>query len=165
MSTTQSTMPTIGTRIDSVIAKIGSLPLTYQAFVIVCCLFAFIVLNTNPTNPVFTSNDAQYRLDKLAATTDLKKKPTASSSSSKPQPKWHILKMLNIVSVIGLLTSFCWFASNASNYLNDSEALLKFMVVWGLFLCYFFGFFGISFVDAEELEKHRSVGNGGRSAG
>jgi len=40
---------------------------------------------------------------------------------------------------------------NASLYLNDSTSLLQFLSIWSIFLCYFFGFFGISFVNLDDL--------------
>lgn len=145
-------MPTIGMRIDSVIATIDSIPHTYQAFVIVSSLFALVLLNSSPTNPILASSNTDYQLKNLTDPV-VKEKKSTPGFESEPQPKWHILKTLNVLAVIGLLASFGWFASNASTYLNDSNALLQFMAIWSAFLCYFFGFFGMSFIDADELER------------
>ena len=139
-------------RIDSVIATIDSIPHTYQAFVIVSSLFALVLLNSSPTNPILASSNTDYQLKNLTDPV-VKEKKSTSGFESEPQPKWHILKTLNVLAVIGLLASFGWFASNASTYLNDSNALLQFMAIWSAFLCYFFGFFGMSFIDADELER------------
>lgn len=68
-----------------------------------------------------------------------------------PEPKWHVLKILNFAAVISFVTSILYFASDLPTYLNDSSTLLKFIAGWSFFLCYFIGFFGISFVDADEL--------------
>lgn len=70
---------------------------------------------------------------------------------SGPQPKWFVLKWLNYVAVGAFLMSVAHFSWNAQTYLQDSGSLLRFLVGWSLFLCYFFGFFGISFVDTDEL--------------
>ena len=158
---------TIGMKIDSVIATIDAIPYTYQAFVIVCCVFAFLVLNSNQPTSSTTDRTMNAKNNAIKQHDDpmknVTKRSLSSSTPSKPtdevpQPKWHILKLLNIVSVIGLLTSFFWFASNASTYLNnDNNVLFKFMALWSTFLCYFFGFFGISFIDDDELERGSQV--------
>jgi len=72
-------------------------------------------------------------------------------NKDQPEPKWHVLKILNFAAVISFVTSILYFASDLPTYLNDSSTLLKFMAGWSVFLCYFIGFFGISFVDADEL--------------
>ena len=45
------------------------------------------------------------------------------------------------------------FASNASTYLDDSTSLLQFLIIWSICMCYFFGFFGISFIELDDLES------------
>jgi len=37
--------------------------------------------------------------------------------------------------------------------MNDSGSLLKFLACWSTFVCYFFAFFGISFVDDDVLTQ------------
>jgi hydroxymethylglutaryl-CoA reductase (NADPH) len=137
--------PTLGMRIDSIVATINSVPNTYLAFVTICCLFAFVLLNSDDSGS--SSLGTYPKVEKQPP------KLLAKRSAEEPQPKWHILKLLNICAVVGLLMSFGWFASNASSYLNDSTVMLKFMAVWSAFLCYFFGFFGIAFINADELER------------
>mgnify|MGYP006866114999 FL=1 len=72
-------------------------------------------------------------------------------SPNEPQPKWFILELLNYAVAIGFLFSLGVFASNASAFVNDSSKLIQFLIGWSVSLCYFFGFFGISFVDADEI--------------
>jgi len=74
-----------------------------------------------------------------------------------PQPKWHILKGLNIAAMVGFIVSLAKFVANASTYLNDSTSLFRFLVLWSIFLCYFFGFFGISFVEADDLSEETTT--------
>ena len=136
-------------RLDSLIATIDSIPLTYRAFVIICCAFSYTFLKGGQNGPNVTNAQVDYQIRKITSD-PVKRIPL---KSDEPQPKWHILKLLNICAVVGLLTSFFQFASNASTYLNDSSSLLKFLGLWSTFLCYFFGFFGISFIDADELER------------
>eukprot|EP00581_Thalassiosira_minuscula_P031435 CAMPEP_0183784684 /NCGR_PEP_ID=MMETSP0739-20130205/66112_1 /TAXON_ID=385413 /ORGANISM="Thalassiosira miniscula, Strain CCMP1093" /LENGTH=718 /DNA_ID=CAMNT_0026028659 /DNA_START=67 /DNA_END=2223 /DNA_ORIENTATION=- len=74
-----------------------------------------------------------------------------SSSEDRPEPRWHILRFTNYVAALGFLVSVLQFASNASAYLNDSNSLLQFLTVWSLFVVYFVGFFGISFVELDDF--------------
>lgn len=82
---------------------------------------------------------------------DEKKRPVKPRSPNEPQPKWFILELLNYAVAIGFLFSLGMFASNASAFVNDSSKLIQFLIGWSASLCYFFGFFGISFVDADEI--------------
>ena len=90
--------------------------------------------------------------DSLNKPTKIKanKKPV-SPTSDEPQPKWHILRLTNYVVTFGFLFSVLQFASNASTYLEDSSTLLQYLVIWSVFMCYFFGFFGISFIELDDL--------------
>jgi hypothetical protein len=147
----ETSAPTIGMRLDSLVSAVDSIPLTYRAFVIICCAFAYTLLKEGSGGPNVTNAQVDYQIRKI--TSDPVKKVSKRLDTNEPQPKWHILKLCNIAAVIGLLTSFFQFASNASTYLNDSSSLLKFLAIWSTCLCYFFGFFGISFIDADELER------------
>ena len=106
--------------------------------------------------------------DESAASCSLNKPKTvkkeqfsSSSTSNSPEPKWHILKITNYVAATGFLLSVLQFASDASTYLNDSTSLLQFLVVWSVFLCYFFGFFGISFIELDDFvvddQQHQQI--------
>jgi len=81
----------------------------------------------------------------------VKPKKKVASLSDEPQPKWHILKMANYIATTVFLLSVLQFMSDATAYLNDSNALLSFLVIWSLCLCYFFGFFGISFIELDDF--------------
>ena len=193
IDSTTTPATSIGMKVDSIIAQLESIPQTvyktyaYYAFVLLCCLFSFFVLNYS-NNPTSNSNTSMAQTQSVDLLQKKKKKNVASSNATAihtttnttanananansnanfnvnvnvtPQPKWHILKFLNILSVILLLTSFGWFASNASTYLNDSHAMVKFMAVWSMLICYFFGFFGMSFIDEDELERVATAGAG-----
>jgi hydroxymethylglutaryl-CoA reductase (NADPH) len=83
---------------------------------------------------------------------DVVSKPTSSSSSQQQQePKWYILVVFNVLTTLGFLLSVAHFSIHASTYWQDSQLLLQFLVGWSVFLCYFFGFFGISFVHDQVL--------------
>jgi hypothetical protein len=138
-------MTTIGSRLDQLIAEVETMPSTqlYAALFGVSIAFSFFLLNCG--SPVRNSavSSACIIGEKTIAV-----KPR---SPNEPQPKWFILKRLNYAMVIGFLISLGMFASNAAIYMNDSSKLIRFLIFWSVFLCYFFGFFGISFVDADEI--------------
>ena len=143
---------TIGERLDSVIANIQTVSSTHvYATVIACSLaFSFYLLNSGGSSALTTMG-----VDTTQPIKTLPKKKSAQQSSSlnnnSPEPKWHILKITNYVAATGFLLSVLLFASNASTYLNDSTSLLQFLSVWSVFLCYFFGFFGISFIELDDF--------------
>ncbi len=144
---------TIGRHIDAVIAKLDSLPSSYiYALAIAASLtFSFYLLNSGggsnsiPMNP-HDDVDGERAIK-------IPKQKKSQRSSDEPQPKWHILKLTNYVATSGFLLSILKFASNASMYLNDSTSLLQFLTLWSIFLCYFFGFFGISFIELDDFEQ------------
>ena len=76
-----------------------------------------------------------------------------NNADNRPQPKWFVLKWLNYVFTGLFVASIGVFGIHASDYLQDSASMLSFLVGWSLFLLYFFGFFGISFVDAAEFAR------------
>lgn len=77
-----------------------------------------------------------------------------------PEPKWHIFRYFNV----GMAVAFAWsvveFCTNASVYYYSSDYLLLFLLGWSVFLCYFFGFFGVSFVypDVADAADHEDGG-------
>lgn len=81
-----------------------------------------------------------------------------------PQPKWFVFKALNYVVLAVFIGSVTFVAINYKKYWNEANAsrsdaanmFLPMMIVWSMCLAYFFGFFGISFVDKEALEESPS---------
>jgi hypothetical protein len=75
---------------------------------------------------------------------------------SGPRPRWHIFRWVNYAFVIGFGASVVTFITNSSYYLQqDQGTLIQFLVGWSVFLCYFFGFFGVSLVhELTEDEQH-----------
>jgi len=145
---------TIGMRIDAVIASLESLPHTnpeilYASLIGASLMFSFLVLNSGGSSMALPDGgdaDSRNKPKKISNA-----KPV--SSSDEPQPKWHILRLTNYVVTFGFLLSVLKFASNATTYLDDSTSLLQFLIIWSISMCYFFGFFGISFIELDELES------------
>lgn len=126
----------------------------YVTVIVVSISFSFYLLNSGGSSALTMINNH----DESAASCSLNKPKTvkkeqfsSSSTSNSPEPKWHILKITNYVAATGFLLSVLQFASDASTYLNDSTSLLQFLGVWSVFLCYFFGFFGISFIELDDF--------------
>mmetsp|Transcript_24716 Transcript_24716/g.51296 ORF Transcript_24716/g.51296 Transcript_24716/m.51296 type:complete len:641 (-) Transcript_24716:113-2035(-) len=144
--------PTIGKHIDAVIAKIDSLPSSYVYTLAIAAslTFSFYLLNSGGGS---NSMQMEPHGDVDRASAIKKPKQKSRRSLDEPQPKWHILKLTNYVATSGFLLSVLKFVSNASMYLNDSTSLLQFLTIWSIFLCYFFGFFGISFIELDDFEQ------------
>eukprot|EP00978_Attheya_sp_CCMP212_P015970 scaffold41478_cov43-Attheya_sp.AAC.1 len=157
MTNTVISVPTVGERLDALIDSIDSLPSThlYGAVVAVSVVFSFALLNWGgPAN-----NHSREDVPRKRGLSWEMRRSAASATSSvvskardaEPQPKWHILRVLNYAAVGSFAASVVIFCRGASVYLNDPATLLQFLVGWSLFLCYFFGFFGISFVDPDGI--------------
>jgi len=82
----------------------------------------------------------------------------------KPQPNYLLLRIMNYVVVAVFVGSIAYVAVNYKNSLtqqNESVSPLTnnffpLMVVWSMCLAYFFGFFGISFVDTDAISSSPS---------
>ena len=102
---------------------------------------------------------------------------TAKKSSKKPQgqpqPKWHVLQALNYVVLAVFVSSITYAVFNYRKLVADSQPMggamdhsissspltsmfFPLMVLWTVCLAYFFGFFGISFLDTEALGESPS---------
>jgi len=82
----------------------------------------------------------------------------------KPKPKWVVLKAMNYV-IMGVFVSSVTYA--ATNYRRLmaiastsssplTNTFFPLTILWSLCLCYFFGFFGISFLDTESISSSPS---------
>ena len=147
--------PTLGMHIDSVIAHIQNIstPQLYATVIAVSLAFSFYLLNSGGGSSSLAMMDKDKSTAGVADSLHKpkKKQQQQQGTSSAPEPKWHILKITNYVAALGFLLSVLLFVSNATTYLNDSTSLLQFLGVWSVFLCYFFGFFGISFIELDDF--------------
>jgi len=155
-----TTSATLGERLDALIDGIDSLPSThlFGAIALFSVAFAVLLLNTGGAPQIRDSALPPHRLEQRdhSASTRTSARTTAAArggSEERREPKWHILKHLNYAASVSFLASVLYFASDASRFLDDSASLLKFFAGWSVYLCYFLGFFGISFVDADGLER------------
>ena len=169
------TATTIGHKLDSLIESVESIPATYTVFGIIVLVFAYIGLKTlngdTNSNGILMSSNVKGGASSSVCTTSkttskskhnlLKSNNNNNNNNNEPQPKWHILKMLNVIVVILFISSVFYFAYDVSGVLQDSHSLTRFLGIWSLSLCYFFGFFGISFLEIDDLYVDDGVGNVG----
>lgn len=67
-------------------------------------------------------------------------------SSTAPEPRWYVFSWFNIAVSAAFLYSVLDFFLHHNNPENGS-VLVLFLVIWTLLLAYFFGFFGVFFVQ------------------
>lgn len=73
------------------------------------------------------------------------------SLNSKQQPKWYLFKYINVGVFLMFIASVAIFLWDASTYIHNGDRMTQFLVAWSLFLCYFFGFFGVFFIHQDLL--------------
>jgi hypothetical protein len=128
---------TIGMHVDAFVDGLDSLTSTQ--------LYGIIVLGTVAVSFLLLGSGSA-EVDNVSMKLEKRTPPKAPTGR---QPRWHILKWLNYAAIVGFVASVASFAMQV--YGGDSFSLLQYLVGWSVFLCYFFGFFGISFIDADEL--------------
>ena len=85
--------------------------------------------------------------------TDSRESLVGSETSDPPEPKWWLLEWMNYLIMaiflgsVGVHVSQTTFAPKLQ---RDATSLLPMLTIWSCCMAYFFGFFGISFVDKDE---------------
>jgi hypothetical protein len=145
------TMTTLGTHLDLALDALDSLSSTQ--------LYALIVGLTVIMCWAVLSMSAQPDLPELTTPVVTVLSSSSSSSPGRPEPRWHFIQWANIVAVVVFAWSVADFSLNATTYWNDAyssnsqNVLVKFLIGWSSLLCYFFAFFGVTFVhDLADVE-------------
>jgi hypothetical protein len=83
--------------------------------------------------------------------------PTAVVSKG-PRPKWEVLRAMNYIVLAVFISSISYATINYHETFAQgaTPAFIAMAVLWCLCLGYFFGFFGISFLDQETLQRSPS---------
>lgn len=78
--------------------------------------------------------------------------------SKGPTPKWEVLRVMNYIVLAIFIGSVSYAAINYHQTLSQgaTPSFLAMIILWCLCLGYFFGFFGISFIDQETLQRSPS---------
>eukprot|EP00548_Thalassiothrix_antarctica_P000069 CAMPEP_0194141524 /NCGR_PEP_ID=MMETSP0152-20130528/10919_1 /TAXON_ID=1049557 /ORGANISM="Thalassiothrix antarctica, Strain L6-D1" /LENGTH=627 /DNA_ID=CAMNT_0038840169 /DNA_START=171 /DNA_END=2054 /DNA_ORIENTATION=+ len=143
---TSTTPTTLGMKLDTFLSNMDSLSSTelYGLIVVITVIISFSLLGYGGNQDM---EEKELRLPSP------KRSSLQKQQKSGKQPKWFVLKILNYLAVGSFLASVGLFSWNAKLYLakEDSSALIRFLIGWSIFLCYFFGFFGISFVDHDDF--------------
>ena len=85
--------------------------------------------------------------------TDSRDSLLCSETSDPPEPKWWLLEWMNYLIMAIFLGSVCYHVQQttfAPKLQRDATSLLPMLTIWSCCMAYFFGFFGISFVDKDE---------------
>eukprot|EP00542_Grammatophora_oceanica_P010723 CAMPEP_0194043422 /NCGR_PEP_ID=MMETSP0009_2-20130614/15053_1 /TAXON_ID=210454 /ORGANISM="Grammatophora oceanica, Strain CCMP 410" /LENGTH=635 /DNA_ID=CAMNT_0038687623 /DNA_START=65 /DNA_END=1972 /DNA_ORIENTATION=- len=137
---------TVGMMLDQFLNRIDTMSSTqlYAAIVAVTVLISFSLLGSSGG---VVQEDVVFPPPTTTSKTTAKKEQRRGLR----EPKWFVLRWLNYAAIVGFIYSVYTFALHLEDYLQDSGAMLGFLTGWSLFLCYFFGFFGISFVDTDDL--------------
>jgi hypothetical protein len=144
---------TLGMHIDRLIASIDSLSsTTLYALIVGGTIFvslgllgsakegeitvADMIHQQPPGNANGNHQGAENNCGTSPSNSALSRQPR--NGSAVPEPKWQFFRYMNIVILVLFVASVVEF------YWNDS--LYMFLLGWSVFLCYFFGFFGVTFV-------------------
>jgi hypothetical protein len=84
--------------------------------------------------------------------------PNASVISKGPRPKWEVLRAMNYIVLAIFIGSISYATINYHQTFTQgaTPAFIAMAILWCLCLGYFFGFFGISFLDQETLQRSPS---------
>lgn len=129
---------TLGMRLDDLLNEADNMSTSQLYGLIVAATVGFCI--------VLLGTGSNAALDSSAAATSTKASSSATIViTTGKQPRWHIFKYVNYVAISLFAGSVALFGWNASYYLERGN-LATFLVGWSLFLCYFFAFFGVSFI-------------------
>ncbi|CAM9914997.1 unnamed protein product [Ectocarpus sp. 12 AP-2014] len=78
---------------------------------------------------------------------------------AEPRPRWEVLRVLNYLFIGLFVCSITYVVFNyrtMSHSENGNGGLFPILVIWSVCMAYFFGFFGISFLDTSAMERSPS---------
>eukprot|EP00904_Undaria_pinnatifida_P008450 jgi/Undpi1/4735/HiC_scaffold_18.g08088.m1 len=79
--------------------------------------------------------------------------------NGEPRPRWEVLRMLNYLVIALFVCSITYVVFNyrtMSHAESGNGGLFPILVIWSGCMAYFFGFFGISFLDTNAMERSPS---------
>lgn len=147
---------TIGMKVDAVIEQLEDLSSTqlYALIVTATVIIAFYLLGSaQPTDISSVTAELEDATSKSVGSSSKIVKPTAG-----PEPRWHIFRWVNYVIVATFLCSLVYASLYFETVTGNTTQVLQILTFWSIFLCYFFGFFGVSFVH--DMERNGSSPSG-----
>lgn len=146
---------TIGQRLDAAVAYVENLDDTrrYLVALLVSVVFSSILLNSG--------KGTRYLEGVVAKGEDMLERQEKSkhgkqrSDRKGREPRWYIFTILNYALGSTFLASVVHFIAYSESYLmNTAEQgnakLMTLLALWTVYVLYFWGFFGVSFVDTDE---------------
>ncbi|CAM9746631.1 unnamed protein product [Chrysoparadoxa australica] len=77
--------------------------------------------------------------------------------SKQPKPRWEVLRVLNYCVILLFVWSLTYVVFNYRLLAaNGTHGLFPVLVIWSICMVYFFGFFGISFLDKNAMVRSPS---------
>ena len=162
-----SSPPTVGQQLDAFLEGLQNLDSTHKYLVAfaTCLAVSFVVLNSGQGRYLDVKGKdhekaASQKKDLIVAN-DMPQKASATGKESVVsggrEPRWYIFKIMNYVLATSFLASVVHFLLNSEEYIMSNDHIKTLGAVWTLFVLYFWGFFGVSFVDTDEhLEEEES---------
>eukprot|EP00903_Cladosiphon_okamuranus_P014119 g13122.t1 len=86
-------------------------------------------------------------------------RPVKQRSATEPRPRWEVLRVLNYLVIALFVCSITYVVFNyrtMSHAETGNGGLFPILVIWSGCMAYFFGFFGISFLDTNAMERSPS---------
>jgi hypothetical protein len=131
---------TIGMQIDTALAYYFDAMSSTQLYALIVGLTIVISVG------LLGSNTASSSLSPPTVNTVKHKVQAQQNICAAPEPNWHWFRYFNYAIVALFSWSVAEFWQNVSHYVHELNTMAPFLLVWSAFLCYFFGFFGVSFV-------------------
>lgn len=156
MASSMDNTVTIGQKIDSAVAYVENLSdsgLYFVAFFF-SVGFSYLVVNCGKGSRYPESQQLKSFDDNEKELKSMQEKKNKKKSYR--EPRWHIFKALNVFAGSTFLASVIHFIFNSEQYLtNTAEAhgnnkLMGLLALWSVYVLYFWGFFGVYFVDTDE---------------
>ncbi len=81
------------------------------------------------------------------------KKQLSPQASKEPRPRWEVLGFLNYLVIAIFVAAFTYGVFNYRGNNEESAGSFGILIVWCICMAYFFGFFGISFLDKNAMAQ------------
>ncbi len=84
------------------------------------------------------------------------KKLSPQKASKEPRPRWEVLGFLNYLVIAVFVAAFTYGVFNYRGANEGSASSFGILIIWCVCMAYFFGFFGISFLDKNAMARNPS---------
>lgn len=151
---------TIGQKLDAAVAYLENLDdnRRYLIALLTSVAFSFALLNSGKGVRYLEGVTAKAKAEAVLEKKGVNGNGNGGNdydSSDGREPRWYIFKILNYALGSTFLASVVHFIAYSENYLMNSAEqgnarLMVLLSLWTVYVLYFWGFFGVSFVDTDE---------------